>query len=965
MSFTEQELEEFKAEAFDLLDVAEKSLLKIDCGEEFRNYFDAVFRSFHNLKGAAGMMELTALQSHMHELENILMQFTNDVEIPKTYISLFLNGIDAARSILNGEEVNFVFENTESPVENDTFSEPLNTAAYAEYFVECEELIERISGNLALLESGIYCQDDIDALYRDIHTLKGTSYLFSFSKLGELTHAMESSLDKVRNGTHKASEYLSNCLFKCLGVIETMIQKMKIGSDESEFRNFIPPMVKALHSAAENLPLVETKKVMTVEAEVTTSTTRERDTEGSVSIRVPTALLDNLMTLMGEMVLVRNQVLQYSNRCDDMEFQSMSKRLNVVTNEIQGEMMKTRMQPIGNVLNKFNRVVRDLSQELKKSINLEIHGAETDLDKSLLEAIKDPLTHIVRNSCDHGIEIPEIRKKSGKQETGSIVIQAYHEGGQVVIEITDDGKGLHKDVLVNKAIEKNLLTPEQAKKLSDKEIFNLIFAPGFSTASQITNVSGRGVGMDVVKTNIEQMGGTVDVSGVPGSGTCIKIKIPLTLAIIPALIVKCGQGTFAIPQVKLEGLVRIDPDSQESKIEIIHGSPVLRLRGNLLPLVDLNKVLQIGSNDQTSYNESFVNIAVLNGENCRFGVIIDEVQDTTDIVVKPLNRLLKTLQIYSGATILGDGSVALIFDVMGISKAAQIGSENIRPVDNSQDVKKREETQEFLLVKLSSPTKHAISLSYVHRLEDFKAKDIEYSGSQRVIRYRDVILPIISASEHLGYEQRDIPSEENIRVVVIKKAGVLYGIEVDQILDVLSTIAELDTSLNRNPCVFGNLNTKEELIIVIDPFEIIANAYPPVPEVESEKSYSGPKILVVEDTPFFRRIMRSVLEERGHTVIVAKDGHEAMHILNNSDDSIGLIISDIEMPKMNGFQLATSVRKHPKYSAIPLLAVSSRADKAYRMEGSKAGFDIYLEKFKPQLLLAAVSELTQRRGNVA
>jgi two-component system chemotaxis sensor kinase CheA len=702
---------------------------------------------------------------------------------------------------------------------------------------------------------------------------------------------------------------------------------------------------------------------------------------------VPVSLLDNLMTLMGEMVLVRNQVLQFSNKSEDLEFLSMSKRLNVVTTEIQGEMMKTRMQPIGNVLTKFNRVVRDLSQELSKNLNITLQGADTELDKSLLEAIKDPLTHIVRNSCDHGIETPEVRRKSGKPEVGTIAIKAYHEGGQVVIEITDDGKGLHKDMLVNKAIEKGVLTTIQAAKMTEKEIFNLIFAPGFSTAAKITNVSGRGVGMDVVRTNIERIGGTVDLASEAGRGTQIKIKIPLTLAIVPALLVKCGTGTFAIPQVKLEELVRVDQSSGDNRIEYLHGSPVYRLRGNILPLVDLNKILGTRPGGENP-DPTIINIAVLNAEQCSFGVIIDEVQDTADIVVKPLNRLLKSLQVYSGATVLGDGSIALIFDVLGLSKVAQLGhsKEKNQASNNAlaEKTRKLTELQDFLLVRLNSATKHAIVLNYVNRLEEFKTTDIELSGNQRVIRYRDLILPLISASEQLGYPRNDAKTETK-PVVVIQRAGAFYGIEVEEILDTLSTDSEVDAGVVKQPGIFGNLNTKEELIVVVDPFELINRCFPDMNssngietmlQTSNVKQIQPPqnaiiaarasgRVLLVEDTVFFRKAIKSVLEKTGYEVITANDGREALEILNKQGSAFDVIVSDIEMPRMNGFQLAEQVRHHPVYANIGMLAVSSRADSKSMTEGSKAGFDLYLEKLKPAVLISAVEQVMKKRKSAA
>lgn len=1026
-SFSPEEIEEFKVEAQELMDMAEKSLLALDQGGDFKTCFDSVFRGFHNLKGGAGMMEFLDLQAHTHELETIFMGFKEKTSIPKEFINLFLRGIDAARSILDGEKVNFDFsikneasvcevketkaevkeepkislvtpEPVEAPVEKESSGYEISDEVMGEFLAEVEEIIESISKKLQQIENKNYDKELVDNLYRDVHSLKGSAYLFSFHKMGDIAHAMESSLEGVRNETHLPSGRLLDCLFKSLRVLEALAGKMKEKESDEAFAKLVPVVVKALAVSAETLERVPIEKtsvegsvlteelvneiadlieegassqvevpkieeaVMSIPAQ--TSMVKEKESEGLSSIRVPVALLDNLMTLMGEMVLVRNQVLQYSTRTEDLEFSSMSKRLNVVTSEIQEEMMKTRMQPIGNVLEKFNRVVRDLSHDLKKNINLVIQGAETELDKSLLESVKDPLTHIVRNSCDHGIELPEVRKSCGKNETGTIVIKSYHEGGQVVIEITDDGKGLHKDQLIKKAIEKGIINANQATSLSDKEAYELIFAPGFSTAAQITNVSGRGVGMDVVRTNIEKIGGTVELSGTAGAGTSIKIKIPLTLAIVPALIVKCGKGTFAIPQVKIEELVRVDPES-ENKIEMLHGAPVFRLRGDILPLVDLNNVLGLHQGLE-NYQDKVSNIVILNAETFSFGVIVDEIQDTVDIVVKPLNRLLKSLQAYAGATILGDGSISLIFDVMGISKLAQLGQEKDK--SNKVEEGKRQklsEMQELLLIRLNSPTKHALALNYVQRLEEFKEDEIEYSGNQRAIRYRGNILPLVSVNEQLGYELNR-EEKSSLAVVVIERAGKLYGVEVNEILDTLFTDTELHEPIRQHHGIFGNINTDEELIVVVDPYQVISRAFdledmdPKFDVKSSSKAHAfndkSGTILLVEDTVYFRKAIKAVLEKRGYTVLLAQDGQEALEILSK-ESGIDLIVSDIEMPRMNGFQMAREIRKHPAYAKIPMLALSSKADKDYRREGMNSGFDMYLEKLKPEVLLAAISEL--------
>ncbi len=526
-----------------------------------------------------------------------------------------------------------------------------------------------------------------------------------------------------------------------------------------------------------------------------------------------------------------------------------------------------------------------------------------------------------------------------------------------------------------------MFSPAQAAQLSEKEVFNLIFAPGFSTAQKITNVSGRGVGMDVVRTNIEKIGGTVDLNSEFGVGTTIRLKIPLTLAIVPALIVHSGEsnGRFAIPQVKLVELVRVDQGT-EQKIERLQGSPVFRLRGEILPLVDLNSVLGLAGVPLAE--KTIFNIAVLNADNYYFGLIVDEIQDTADIVVKPLSRLLKSLHVYSGATILGDGSVALIIDVLGLAKVAQIRNESAQSGANAaisslgqSSAGLQNDRQDFLLVRVGSTSKHALVLGYVNRLEEFRQSQIDITGSHRVVRYRDAILPIVSANQQLGLPLKAYQPDDMISVVVVERGGHLYGIEVDEILDTLSTTANLDRSLNQRSCIVGNLATESELIVAVDPFEMISMAFGQTVQQQSLNSNlvashlmqaasrsSVKEVLLVEDTAFFRRVVKDVLEKAGYKVTAAVDGVEAFDILQKGGNDFSLILTDIEMPRMNGFELAKAIRANAKYSGTPILALSSRFDQKYTAEAARVGIDHYLEKMKPEILLEAVSSLIQKRS---
>jgi two-component system, chemotaxis family, sensor kinase CheA len=523
---------------------------------------------------------------------------------------------------------------------------------------------------------------------------------------------------------------------------------------------------------------------------------QSRTAASESSIRVDVTLLDKLMNLVGELVLARNQILQFSNATEDAGLLAPSQRLNLITTELQEGVMKTRMQPIGNIWSKFPRTVRDVATMCGKQVRIEMEGKETELDKTIVEAIKDPLTHIVRNSVDHGIEKPERRVAVGKPAEGRLLLRAYHEGGQVIIEISDDGGGLDGDRIRRKAVEKGLITPEQAARMGEREGVNLIFLPGFSTAEKVTNVSGRGVGMDVVKTNIEKIGGTVDVQSKPGTGTTVRMKIPLTLAIIPALIVTSGGDRYAIPQISLLELVRLDGEDAQKGIELIQGVPVHRLRGRLLPLVYLNRELKVEDEAPDLSKLPAVNIVVLQADERQFGLVVDEINDTEEIVVKPLGKQLKGIKTFAGSTIMGDGRVALILDVLGVAQTSNVVSESRERALSDKDrhvASTNGERQTMLLFQCGQDGRMAMDLSLVARLEEFKPEMVECAGDAQVVQYRGQIMPLLRVSEVLPGDHGDGSSNGNgkrdltktLQVVVYSEQGRSVGLVVDRILDIV------------------------------------------------------------------------------------------------------------------------------------------------------------------------------------
>jgi two-component system chemotaxis sensor kinase CheA len=718
-----------------------------------------------------------------------------------------------------------------------------------EFLLESHENLDQLDRDLVTLEEEPSASETLASIFRTIHTIKGSCGFLGFTKLEALTHVGESLLSKLRDGELRLTPEMTSSLLALVDGVRHTLASIEKERHEGEadyaaliqtltrLQDLQPSFITAppfppLTAKREPLPepslegepigaiflkrglaknedierawrqqeqgdprrlgeiLVEqgvVKPREVVEALQAQSEGRATSISDN-NIRVDVSLLDKLMNLVGELVLARNQVLQFTATQDDLAFAATSQRLNLITSELQEGVMKTRMQPIGNIWSKFPRVVRDLSLTCGKKVRLEMDGKETELDKTIIEAIKDPLTHLVRNSVDHGIETPPVRLAAGKPAEGRLLLRAFHEGGQVNIEITDDGAGIDPERIKLKALQANLITPEQAARLSSREIVNLIFLPGFSTTAQVTNISGRGVGMDVVKTNIEKIGGTLDIHSQPGQGSTIKIKIPLTLAIIPALVITSGGNRYAIPQVSLLELVRLEGEQARRGIEMIHGTPVYRLRGNLLPLVYLNRELRVEDKAAQAEGSDEINIVILQADDRQFGLVVDEINDTEEIVVKPLGKQLKGLTTFAGATIMGDGRVALILDALGIAQRARVVSEVRHQTLADKAARPPEQAENrrtLLLFKISAEGQLAIPLALVARLEEFPLASVEKAGEQEVVQYRGQILPLIRLSRLLGGGYAGESLHDPLQVVVYAEQGRSVGLVVERILDIV------------------------------------------------------------------------------------------------------------------------------------------------------------------------------------
>jgi two-component system, chemotaxis family, sensor kinase CheA len=690
-----------------------------------------------------------------------------------------------------------------------------------EFLIESRDNLDLLDRELVALEVEPKSSTRLDSVFRTIHTIKGTAGFLSFGKLETIAHAGESLLSKLRDGSIALDSTRTTGLLVMVDAIRTLLAQItSTGREGPEHYGglvesllllmddaSLPAAGKLLNAVAPEateraaslrVPARAPKLAVPVDIHPVNRTLapkqevpvpaapKSANTEASAAadprIRVDVALLDRLMNLVGELVLARNQLLQHTSLGEDAGLAATCQRLNFITCELQEGVMKTRMQPIVNVWNKFPRVVRDLSQACGKQIALEMEGKTTELDKTIIEAVSDPMTHLVRNAIDHGIETPTQRSAAGKPPTGTLRLRAFHEGGRVNIEIADDGRGIDVERVRAKAVERGLFTADRARSASHQELVNLIFAPGFSTAEQVTNVSGRGVGMDVVRSNIEGIGGSVEVDSKRGIGTAIRIKIPLTLAIIPALVVGAAGQRFAIPQVNLVELVRFDADQAKAAIEHIHGVPLFRLRGSLVALVELSTVLESPSTQRDEYN-----VVVLQADDRQFGLLVDSIFDTEEIVVKPLARELKGLNLYAGATIMGDGRVALILDVLGLADRAQVGAtqhrlSGLRAAEKKVEVARQ--SQRLILFRSGPGARMALPLDSVARLEEFPRSRVESVGREDVIQYRGEILPLVHLSDVFGGKRGE---QEFLQVVVHQDDSGSVGFVVDAIDDIVET----------------------------------------------------------------------------------------------------------------------------------------------------------------------------------
>jgi two-component system chemotaxis sensor kinase CheA len=1003
---------EFLVESFENLASIEEDMTLYEKDPSNREILNKIYRTVHTMKGSASFLGFKNLQKLTHNVEYLLDELREDrLTLEAQMVDDLLKSFDICKGMLDEIEKNSTDENVNYEECNEAIQKWLSQD---EDNISLQEATPEKEAN-QLSEKELEELDEIKNLIDD-HYEKGgekekvveksessnqisQAALESLQELAqdgsvdasvleELVDAKEEDLAPFEKEESEAGESVAqqeNISQAALDSLKELVSGGDLDEDilkelEGNVSSEKSEPVEAKDEEASQVVEPKVEKPVAIKVETIPDQAQGMNTSQVAEsvVRVNVGVLDKIMNIVGELVLARNQILQYNNRHQSLEFNKLVQELNLITSELQTEVMSTRMQPVGNVLTKFERIVRDLARQNNKKIDLQLYGKDTELDKTLLEAIKDPLVHIVRNAADHGLETVEERVQAGKPEVGVISIKSYNESGQVTVEITDDGRGLNKEKILSKAIEKGVLDEAEALNLSEQQIFMLIFAPGFSTAEKVTNISGRGVGMDVVKTNIEKIGGSVSISSDLGKGTTFKLRIPLTLAIVPALLCNSMEETFAIPQINLVELVRLETQEELKSLEKIQESLFLRLRGNLTPVFELNETLKLKDvreekfrfnhlEDKEYKKDSSVNIVILNAENNYFGVIVDEILGTEEIVVKPLNSALKNLGIFGGTTIMGDGQIALILDALGyLNKFSKLRDKDLSralETDNKDELSLHD-LQENLLFKLFEEQIYAFPLSIVNRLEEFDIKNVEKTGAQYIMRYLDNPMPLIDIEKTIGLQETHIlerfKSEgiEKFSCIVILLRGRLYGMVVKHILDISIDNLDIDTSVVDRNGVLGTLFINDNAVCLLDAYGIVEEqtfSKRNKDNVTSIKQNDNQKkILLVDDSVVYRRMEGEYLKELGYKVIMGHHGEDGLKLLDEYE--FDLIVTDIEMPLCNGYEFASKVRANSKYDKIPIIALSTRTSEEDRAKGKKAGFDFHLEKFKKEEVLTAINQ---------
>jgi two-component system, chemotaxis family, sensor kinase CheA len=887
-------LREFLTETNESLDTVDNQLVRFEQDPNNAKILDNIFRLVHTIKGTCGFLGLPRLEALAHAAETLMGKFRDGMPVTGEAVTLILTTIDRIKEILGRLEA--------------TQTEPEGVD---------QDLIDELHHMVEKGMASMTAAPVVDAAPLIVPTLEREL------RPGEV------SLDELERAFQ--------------------MTEIEVAPPVAAATAAPEPVVAVIDKVAPK-PVVK-KSVVEIE-------TPEGDKIANQSIRVNVDTLEHLMTMVSELVLTRNQLLEISRRHEDTEFKVPLQRLSTVTAELQDGVMKTRMQPIGNAWQKLPRIVRDLGGELGKQIELEMHGADTELDRQVLDLIKDPLTHMVRNSADHGLETSAERALAGKPEQGTIRLSAYHEGGHIIICIADNGRGLNTERIKAKAIQNGLASEADIEKMSEAQIHKFIFAPGFSTAAAVTSVSGRGVGMDVVRTNIDQIGGTIDIKSVAGEGSSVTIKIPLTLAIVSALIVEAGGDRFAIPQLAVVELVRARANS-EHRIERIKDTPVLRLRNKLLPLMHLKKLLQIDDGTNADPENGFIVVTQVGSQT--FGIVVDGVFHTEEIVVKPMSTKLRHIGMFSGNTILGDGAVIMIIDPNGIAQelgASASSQGDIAEENAAARAMAAEQLTSLLVFRAGSSQPKSVPLALVTRLEEIAADKIELSNGRYMVQYRDQLMPLVQM------ENVTVRTSGTQPILVFADEQRAMGLVVDEIVDIVEERLNIEVA-GAQPGILGSAVIKGQATEVIDVGHFLPMAFADWFTRKEMKDFATTQsILLVDDSAFFRNMLAPVLKAAGYKVRVAVNAEEGLVVLRSGQE-FDAILTDIEMPDMNGFEFAEAIRADQRMSSTPIIALSSMISPAAIERGRQAGLNDYVAKFDRPGLIASLKEQTNHTSQAA
>jgi len=986
-----------------------------------------LFRAIHTIKGGAGFIGMHNIAKLAHIIENILSKIRDGKIKPNTkYINALLTGADNLKTMINDIENSNQFDieaiyalldvldkdyqnqlsaNQPIPVIQEIPIEVENSGLdmqlITEFIPEARKYVDTIELGLTELQSkpNENPRDLLNKIFRALDTLKGTCRLIGLEQLSLLNEKIALVVKTIIDKKIKLNDDVINQIFIAVDKIHILLNDAphSNSADLSELFDLLTQYTgiqkeTSIEIQPENTLATKnveiTKKATVQPDEIANAITNELKLfDKTETVRLNITILDKLMRLAGELVLVRNQQLSIMEQIPGFG-REVIQRLNSITSEIQETVMQTRLQPIGLIFNKFPRIIRELNQVLGKKIELTISGNDVELDKTIIEALAAPLTHLIRNAADHGIEPAEVRIANGKTAQGNISLNAFHESGFINITVADDGKGIDPIVIRQKVIEKNLKTQTELDKMSEKEILNLVFLPGFSTAITISDISGRGVGMDVVKNSIEKLSGFIDLTSTIGKGTEIVLKLPLTLAIIPCLIVAYGNYRFAIPQLNIEELVTIFTDS-ENKIENIGDQEVYRLRNKLISIVRLNEILlqplrftsAIRTEIVKKYHENKTEVvqenkikinefAIIRLGNNRYGLVFDYVVGTEEIVVKPLHPALKELRIYSGATILGDGKIAPILDLEGIASHANTDF-NLKGkiVHEQKTASASGKIESILLFRNGVNEQFAIPVSLVKRIEPILSKNIEVVAGKEFIAINEVSHRIVRIENLL--QVTPCMNTDELYLILLKHISRPVGILFSQLHDIQNVRVNISTDTYQADGILGTAIINHHMTLFIDAYRLIEMADPALYDKrliqlnqmkESLVTSELLKVLVVDDSTVFRQMINNYLTHDGYEVHLVADGASALKVLN--EQPFDLLVSDIEMPVMNGFELIENIRSSSLQKEIPALALSSNTNEETIRKALNSGFNEYLIKIdKDQLLNTLKSLLNRNKKN--